>query len=324
MSFSESASQHVSRVSRWARLPGSRRVTFEDVVQEWRAKRQREGLSDSTHRKDQQLLEQLACPALGAKRIDQIKPADILALLRSVEAKGNTETAHRLRSMISRIFRYAIATARCERDPAAGLVGALVAHRTTHHPALFEPKAIGALVRDLLGYNGTATVRLAMLLLMHTYVRPSELRLARWEEFDLERAVWSISGERMKMRRKHVVPLSRQVLGYLTHLKEITGAGDLLFPAVRGGAKPISDGTINAALRRMGYTKDEVVAHGFRRTASTILNESGEFSPDAIEMSLAHAPQGVRGIYNAAQYMPERVKIAQWYSDFLDRVAADG
>jgi integrase len=321
MALLEAARSQRTRATLWSLIPGPRRVTFEDVAMEWRAKRQREGLSDSTHRKDQQLLEQLACSVLGSQRIDRIRPADILALLRSVEAKGNTETAHRLRSMISRVFRYAIATARCDRDPAAGLIGALVAHRTTHHPALFEPRDIGRLVRAVRGYNGTPVVRLCILMLMHTYTRPSELRLATWDEFDLDRAVWTLSAERMKMRRKHVVPLSRQVLGYLTELQEITGAGRLVFPAVRGGDRPISDGTVNAALRRLGYTKDQVVAHGFRRTASTILNESGEFSPDAIEMSLAHAPQGVRGIYNAAQYMPARVEMAQWYSDWLDEVA---
>lgn len=295
-------------------------ATFEEVGREWQAKRQREALSASTYDKDRQLLDLLAYPHLGALRMGRVTAPEILALLRDVEARGNFETAHRLRSTISRVFRYGIATGRCERDPAADLVGALISRRTTHHPALFEPREIGDLVRRIQSYAGSPVVRLAMLVLLRTYVRPGELRSARWSEIDLEARTWTISAERMKMRRKHVVPLPNQVIEHLEELRPITGTGPNVFDVGRG--KPISDGTINAALRRLGYSRHQVVAHGFRRTASTILNESGEFTPDAIEMSLAHAPQGVRGIYNAAKYMPERVKMAQWYSDFLDRVAA--
>lgn len=302
-------------------LPGAARATFEDVGREWQSKRKRENLSASTHAKDYQLLDQLAYPALGSRRLAKITPPDVLRLLREIEGQGKTETAHRLRSIISRVFRYGIATGQCDRNPAADLIGALVSHQTTHHPALFEPREIGDLVRRIEAYPGSTVVRLAMLVLLHTYVRPGELRSARWSEIDLEARVWTISAERMKMRRKHVVPLSSQVVAHLEELREITGAGAYVFDVGRG--KPISDGTINAALRRLGYGKDEVVAHGFRRTASTILNESGEFTPDAIEMSLAHAPQGVRGIYNAAQYMPERIRMAQWYSDWLDAACAD-
>jgi integrase len=269
-----------------------------------------------------QLLDQLAYPVIGGRPIDEIKPPEVLAMLRQVEDRGCTETAHRLRSIIARVFRYGIATGRCDRNPAGDLIGALVAHQTTHHPALFEPKEIGGLVRAIERYRGAPVVRLALAILLRTYVRPGELRNALWSEIDLEAKTWTISAARMKMRRKHIVPLSDQVCAYFAELQTLSGGGDLVFAAVRGGKRPISDGTINAALRRMGYSKDEVVGHGFRRTASTILNESGEFSPDAIEMSLAHAPQGVRGIYNAAQYMSERVKMASWYSDWLDLVAA--
>lgn len=312
-----------ARPAIWRFISGAKSTpSFADVGREWQAKRQRENLSASTHRKDVQLLDQLAYPALGGRRIDEIKPPEVLALLRQVEDRGCTETAHRLRSIIARVFRYGIATGRCDRNPAGDLIGALVAHQTTHHPALFEPKEIGGLVRALRGYRGSPIVRLALLVLLNTYVRPGELRNGQWSEIDTEAATWTISGTRMKMRRKHIVPLSRQVLGYLEELRVLTGGSGYLFPAVRGGGQPISDGTINAALRRLGYTKDEVVGHGFRRTASTILNECGEFSADAIEMSLAHAAQGVRGIYNAAQYMPERIRMAQFYGDFLDEVAA--
>lgn len=303
-------------------LPGASPPTFEDVGREWQAKRRLEGLSPSALDKDRLLLERLAYPVIGSRRMDRLKPPEILALLRQVEARGRNETAHRLRSTISRVFHYGIATGRCEQDPAAALAGALVARRTRHHPTLFDRDQVGELLRAIRGYTGAPSVRLAMLVLLYTYVRPGELRQGRWSELDAGAGLWTLPAGRMKMRRKHIVPVSRQVSGFLAELREITGGGDLMFAAVRGGDRPISDGTINAALRRLGYGSDQVVGHGFRRTASTVLNESGLFSPDAIEMSLAHAPQGVRAIYNAAQYLPERVEMAQWYSDWLDAAAA--
>jgi len=291
--------------------------TFEEIGREWQEKRLKEDLSHSARRKDTQMLNHHAYPALGSRRIVEITAPEILALIRRVEAKGATETAHRLRGTISRVFRYAIATGRAERDPAAALVGALVAHNTTHHAALFEPKAIGGLMRAIEGYDAAVT-RAALKLQVHTFVRPSELRLAEWTEFDLDGALWTIPEGRMKMARKHLVPLSPQVVAVLRELHTITGEGRYLFPSMLGGRRPMSDATVNAALRRMGYTKDQVVGHGFRRTASTILNESGLFNSDAIERQLAHVDGGVRGIYNAAEYLPERTRMMTWYSEWLD------
>lgn len=292
-------------------------TTFELVGKEWQDKRKQEDLSGSSYRKDKQMLDHHAYPALGDRAIDTITAPEILTLLRRVEGKGAVHTAHRLRSTLSRVFRYAVATGRAERDPAADLVGALVSKKTVHHPALFEPKEIGGLVRAMSGYDGQM-VRIAMLTLLHTFVRPGELRLAEWEEFDLDAAMWTVPEGRMKMRRKHLVPLSPQVVTMLRDLRGLTGDGKYLF----GTRRPMSDMTVNAALRRLGYDRGQVVGHGFRRTASTILNESGEFSPDVIEKQLAHESGSVRSIYNAAQYMPERVRMMTWWSDWLDGVAA--
>jgi integrase len=307
------------------------RPTFEGLGREWQAKRQMKKLSESAHRKDRQLLEGYAYPALGSKRVDHVTPSEVLVLLQEVAGAGKSETAARLRATVSRVFRYGVMTGQCERDPTADIRGAVPTHRTAPHPALFEPKAIGALVRAIEGYCGSPITRAALAVLLRTYVRPGELRNATWAEVNLEAKLWTICASRMKMRREHIVPLSDQVCAELAKLREGKDGNSFVFPAVAGGDGPISDGTLNAALRRLGYSKDEVVGHGFRRTAWTILNESGQFSAAAIEMSLAHIPQRVQrapGMFRdlqggtATQALPERVKMAQWYSDWLDRAAA--
>lgn len=294
-------------------------ATFEEIGKEWQEKRKQEDLSGSTYRKDKQMLDHHAYPAIGDRPIATITAPEILVLLRRVEAKDAIHTAHRLRSTISRVFRYAIATGRAERDPAADLVGALVTKKAVHHPALFDPKEIGELVRAMSGY-GSPMLRIALLMQIHTFTRPGELRKAEWAEFDPD--MWTIPEGRMKMRRRHLVPLSPQVQELLAELRPITGHSKYLFPSPNSHRKPISDMTMNAALRRLGYTGDVVVAHGFRRTASTILNESGLWSEDAIEKQLAHESGSVRAIYNAAQYLPERIRMMTWWSSWLDGVAA--
>jgi integrase len=296
-------------------------TTFEDIGREWQNKRKQEDLSDSAYRKDKQLLDHHAYPAIGPRPINTITPPEILTLLRRVEVRGHVHTAKRLRSTLSRVFRYGVATGRCDRDPAADLVGALVTKKTVHHPALFDPKEIGALVRAMDGYEGKL-VRLAMLIQLHTFVRPGELRKAMWSEFDLDTAIWRISGARMKMRRDHIVPLSPQVVTMLRELQELSGYGHWLFPSMLGSKICMSDATVNAALRRLGYGRDRVVGHGFRRTASTILNESGLWSVDSVELQLAHVDGSVRGIYNAALRLDERTKMMSWYSDWLNEQAA--
>jgi integrase len=295
-------------------------ITFSAIADEYVEKQEREGRATATIKKLKWLI-CLATPAIGDRPIAQISAAEILAVAKSVEARGNRETARRLRSTIGTIFRYAIATARAESDPTTALKGALVAPKAKHRPAITDPVALGALLRAIDGFKGQAETIAALKILPHVFTRPGELRMAEWSEFDLDAAVWTIPAERTKMRREHKVPLSRQVVAMLKELHAITGKGRLVFPGTRTVTRPISENTLNAALRRLGYTHDEVTAHGFRATASTLLNESGQFSPDAIERALAHQdPDPVRRAYARGAYWQERVEMAQWWSDYLQKI----
>ena len=221
------------------------------------------------------------------------------------------------------MFRFGVATGRGENDPTSVLRGALVTPKVQHHGAILEPQAIGELLRAIDSYSGHLITRLAMQISPHVMARPGELRMAKWPEFDLESAVWKIPPERMKMRRPHAVPLSRQVVSYLRQLHELTGSEGYAFPAFHTSRRPLSENTINQGFRRLGYAAGEVTAHGLRTTASTLLNESGKWSPDAIERSLAHADKDlIRGIYNRGFYWEERVAMHQWWSDYLDELRA--
>jgi integrase len=218
----------------------------------------------------------------------------------------------------------AVAAGRGENDPTTILRGALIAPKVTHHAALLDPQQVGKLLRDIDGYSGGAITRFAMQIAPHVMARPGELRKADWSEFDFEAGVWTVPAERMKMRRTHQVPLSRQVIGYLRDLQEVTGAEGYAFPAIHTSRKTMSENTLNAAFRRMGYTRSELTAHGLRTTASTLLNESGLWSADAIERSLAHADSNaIRGIYNRGRYWEERVAMHQWWSDHLDELGSN-
>lgn len=211
-----------------------------------------------------------------------------------------------------------------QSDPSAILRGALVVPKTKHHAAILDPKRLGELLRAMDSYSGHKISRLAMQVSPHVMTRPGELRMAVWSEFDLDNAVWKIPAERMKMRRPHEVPLSRQVLAYLGELFELTGPEGYVFPAFHTWRRPLSENTVNQCFRRMGYAVGEVTAHGLRTTASTLLNESGKWSPDAIERSLAHADtNAIRGTYNRGRYWDERVAMHQWWSDYLDELRAD-
>jgi integrase len=280
-----------------------------------------EGRADATTSKANWLLEQLA--PIAASPIADLKPVEVLAALKRIEAKGKHETARRCRSFAGRVFRYAVATGRAEADPTAVLRGAIITPKTKHHSAILDPHAVGGLLRSIDDYAGHLVTRLAMQLLPHVMTRPGELRQAKWSEFDLENAVWKIPAERMKMRRPHAVPLSRQVVAYLVELKALTGPDGFVLPAFHTSRRSLSENTINQAFRRMGYAVGEVTAHGLRTTASTLLNESGKWSPDAIERSLAHADKdAVRGTYNRGFYWEERVAMHQWWSDYLDSLRA--
>jgi integrase len=255
---------------------------------------------------------------LGAEPITAIAAPQLLAALRKVEAHGHHETAHRVKQAFGQVARYAIATGRAERDVSADLRGALAPIVTRSHASLTEPAAVGALLRAIDGYVGQPATAAALKLLPYVFVRPGELRAADWSEFDLEGAEWRIPAARMKMGEQHLVPLATQAIAILSELHALTGPTGLVFPSLRSATRPISDGTLNAALRRLGYSRDDVVAHGFRSMASTLLNEQG-FPPDVIELQLAHVERNrVRAAYNRAQRLTERRKMMQAWADYLD------
>jgi integrase len=259
----------------------------------------------------------MATPALGPRPIGEITAPEILKVLRGVEARERRESARRLRSTIGAIFRYAVVTGRAIGDPTSALQGALTAPIVTPCAAIIEPEALGGLLRAIDGHNGTPEVRYGLQLLPLTFVRPGELRGATWTEIDFEAAVWTIPAERMKMRRPHRVPLSRQAVTVLKNAQAISN-GALILQGLRGRDRALSENTFNAALRRLGYGKDEMTAHGFRAAASSILNESGMWNPDAIEAQLAHVEgNAVRRAYARAEFWEERVRMMQWWADKL-------
>ena len=246
-------------------------------------------------------------------------------MLRKVEKRGRYETANRLRGTLSSVFRYAIATGRASSDPANDLRGALVAHKVKHRAAITEIRQVGGLLRAIEGYEGSKMVRIALLLSAHLFTRPGELRLAEWREFDFDSRLWTIPAARTKMRRTHKVHLTDQVLQLFEQLDELTGDGWFLFPSVRTADRAMSDNTLNAALRRMGYSQDEMTAHGFRAMAATLLNECGKWHPDAIERQLGHVEDNdVRRAYVRGEHWAERVKMMQYWSDRLEELREGG
>lgn len=298
--------------------------TFKAVAEEFIAKREREGVKDITTVKARWLLALLES-GVGERPIAEIEPYELLAVLKRIELSGRHETAKRLLAFAGRVFRYAVATARAQRNVAADLQGALITPKTKHHAAIIDPKGVGALMRAIDGFEGHPVTQWALRLAPHVFVRPGELRMAEWKEIDLDAAIWRIPGSRMKMSREHVVPLSTQAVAILREAAELTGGGRFVFPSVRTPLRPMSENTLNAALRRLGYTGDEMTSHGFRSTASTLLNESGKWSRDAIERALAHGDSdSVRAAYHRGAHWDERVRMAQWWSDYLDTLREGG
>lgn len=294
--------------------------TFGEIAQEFIDKRRREGLSTSTADKSEYYISRMG-PAVGRLPISEITAPDLLAMLRRIEAKGNYETARRVLQLAGRIFRYAVATARLASDPSRDLRGALTAPQPKHYGAIIEPKRVGELLRAIDGYEGQVMTKIAMQLSANVFVRPGELRHAEWGEIDLEGGLWIIPADKMKMRRPHQVPLSRQSVELLRQVHEITGPTGYVFPSIRTRTRPMSENTINAGLRRLGFGGDEMTAHGFRAMASTLLNESGKWHPDAIERALAHGDEDrVRAAYHRGAHWKERVEMAQWWSDYLDQL----
>jgi integrase len=294
--------------------------TFDFVAGELIAKKVREGKSERTIKKFRWLFE-LARPFIGNRSIASITAPQVLAALQSVESKGRLETATRMREAIGSVFRFAVATGRAENDPTFALRGALTTPKVRHRAAITNPKAFGALLRAVEGFEGQPTTKACLQLQALLFPRPGELRLAEWNDFDFDKGVWNIPAKRTKMRRDHACPLPRQAIAILKALYPLTGRGALVFPGLRSASRAISENTMNAALRHMGISQDEHTAHGFCATASTILNESGRFSADAIERALGHQDRNeIRRAYSRGAYWAERVEMAQWWADHLDEL----
>jgi integrase len=298
--------------------------TFGEIAREFIDKRRREGLSASTADKSEYYISRMG-PVIARLPIAEIAAPDLLAVLRRIEAKGNYETAGRVLQLAGRVFRYAVATARLASDPSRDLRGALTAPQPKHYGAIVEAKRAGELLRAIDGYDGQFITKLAMQLAPHVFVRPGEMRHAEWSEIDLEAGLWTIPAEKMKMRKAHHVPLSRQSVEFFRQLYAISGPSGFVFPSIRTHTRPMSENTINAGLRRLGFSGDEMTAHGFRAMASTLLNESGKWNPDAIERALAHGDEDrVRAAYHRGTHWKERVAMAQWWSDYLDQLRVGG
>jgi integrase len=279
------------------------------------------GIAATTLAKNRWMLFNLAA-VLTNRPIAEITPAEVLAVLRHVEKSGRRETARKLRGAIGKIFRVAIASLRATTDPTYALRDALAAPVVTHRPAITEERDLGALALAIDEYDGWPTLRAALQFLMLTMTRPIEVRLMRRNEVLWPKATWRIPAERMKMRRVHEVPLSKQALAVLRDTWDLTEGDRYIFPSIRSPLKPLSENALNSALRRMGYGKEEVCAHGFRSSASTILNERG-YNRDVIEAALAHQDEDeVRRAYNRARYWPERTKLLQDWGDMLDQFKA--
>lgn len=298
-------------------------TTFGLVAEEYIQKMEREGKSPATLKKARWFLELLS--GIASRPIALVTPHELLDLLKRVERRGHHETALRLRAFAGRVFRYGFATLRTERNPADILRGALTVPRVKHHAAIIEPKKVGELLRAIDEYQGRPETLHALRIAPHVFLRPGELRQAKWSEIDFAEKVWRVPAERMKMKQPHAVPLSRQVLYMLQELRSLARPSEYLFPALHTTTRPLSDNTLNVALRRLGFSQDEMTSHGFRAMASTLLNESGLWHPDAIERALAHGERDrVRAAYHRGAHWPERVRMAQWWSDYLDQLRIGG
>ena len=291
--------------------------SFADITRQWLASIAHL-TSSTTHIKKTSRIERLAFPMLGDKPIIEIKSSDILAVLKPLIHKHQLETAHRLHAEISSIFAYAIVHNFTDYDPSQPVSKQIPAQKIKHRAAIIDPKAVGQLLRDISNYNGTFVVQSAFRLSPLLFQRPGEIRQMLWADVDLNAMEWKpyIS----KTDFHHIVPLSRQAICILEGIKPLTGNGVYVFPSSRGDGRPMSDNTIRTALKSLGYESDVMTAHGFRTTASTLLNEQG-WSPDAIERQLAHSPRDqVRAAYNRAQYLDERRRMMQAWADYLDRL----
>jgi len=302
-------------------------VTFKVVAEEYlktletpSPKTGKRPLDPDTVSKGRRRLEQYIYPALGTRPIGLITVPELFAALKKVQDEGKYETCKKVRQWCGRIWRYAVVTGRAPRDLVPDLRGAMVPVPTENYAAITAPERIGVLLRAIEGYTGQRVTVLALRLSPILFTRPSELRKAKWEEFDLARAEWRIPARRMKMRDPHVVPLPRQAVEILTELHTLTGWGTYLFPNVNNARRPMSENTLNAALCTLGFSGDEMTVHGFRTLASTRMNEMDQ-NPDLIELQLAHLERNPsRRAYNKAMKLPARKRLMQWWADVLDEL----
>jgi len=295
--------------------------TFGAIAREFILKRANDGdkaISDTTRQKTEWLLSLLE-PRLGRTPVREINAPVLLSVLTDIQETGRRETARRCRSFVGRVLDYAIATGRAENNPAPALRRALAAPSVRHHPAIIDPEELGELLRAIDGYSGFASTNAALKLSAHLFQRPGEIRAMRWADIDFEAAIWTIPAGETKMRREHRVPLSRQAIAIIRSMEHVAEYSEYVFPSFNP-KKPLSENAVNGALKRLGYG-NVMTAHGFRTTASSLLNESGEFHPDAIERSLAHQDtNAVRAAYNRTQYWDQRIRMMQWWSDKLDLI----
>ena len=293
--------------------------TFQGIALEWFVKN-KHVWTEGHARTIISRLENNVFPWLGSRPIAEISSPDLLAVLRRIESRGALETAHRVKQICGQVFRYAIATGRAERDPSYDLRGALAPTKPESMATITDIERVGQLLRAIDSYKGHLITKCALQLAPLVFVRPGELRKAEWAEIDVEKSEWKIPAAKMKMRTTHIVPLATQAIQILKEIHPLTGEGKYVFPSLRSGSRPMSDNTVLAALRRMGYPKEEMTGHGFRAMASTILHEQG-WPDEVIEKQLAHAERSkVKAAYNHAQHLPERRKMMQVWANYLEEL----
>jgi len=294
------------------------------ISEEYLEKLEKDVLAKATMVKNHYLAKHLY-PDIGNRPVSRIEPYEVLAVLKKIERRGKVETAHRVCSYAARLFRYAIVTGRAKYNPAADLSEGLVVPKVKHRAAILDRQEVGALLRAIAAYSGHFTTKQALRLVPYVFVRPGELRHAEWVEIDLKEKLWKIPAAKMKMREDFVLPLSPQAIEIFEQTKAVASNSKYVFPSLRSGSRPMSENTINGALRRMGYDKDTMSGHGFRAIASTFLNESGKWSSDAIEHALAHKDSNkTRSAYHRGTHWDERKEMAIWWANYLDTMRDGG
>ncbi|HHA2834352.1 MULTISPECIES: tyrosine-type recombinase/integrase [Stenotrophomonas] len=295
--------------------------SFEVVTREWLGKQK---WVESYRCKVVAWMDNDVFPWIGGRPVAELAAPDFLRVARRIEERGAIESAHRIMQNCGQVMRYAVATGRADRNPVADLRGALAPPMERHHAAITDPRELGGLLRAIDGYAGDASTRAALRLAPLVFVRPGELRHAEWSEIDFDAGEWNIPAHKMKMREPHLVPLSSQAVAILRDLQPLTGHRQYVFPGGRSPKRPLSDNALTAALRRMGFDKETMTAHGFRATARTLLDEVLGWRPDLIEHQLAHAVRDPNGrAYNRTSHLAERRKMMQAWADYLDALEAD-